>query len=681
MTGAASARGIGATAALNGARVIELPGRLATRVCGMLLAQLGASVEVFDGDAPAATDPFVQALLSEGKATAIDATGASMVIADASVNARQRSMLDRLLGEQPATRVLCTLSTSGLPCTDPAGELGELGLQARAGVMAVTGEDGGAPSPVCAPVGEMLGGLVAATASLAAWRHQRLGGQPQRIDLSLLEVMADQLRTQASLVLAGKASGYRAGSRHPVCAPWNAYRAADGWVVICSASDAQWRALAGMIDPALATDPRFATVAQRRSDVDALDALIEQWTGRLTVQQIIAMLQSIEVPAGPVATVDMLHRQALAADAAGGGVAPALRSPVRYTPFPARAGEAAPRAAGTASRPTGAAPLSGIRVVELSRYAAGPIAGSVLAALGAEVIKVEAPGGEDCRGWAPTFGDTSGYFANYNAGKRSVVLDLMDPAARDRLWTLLGSADVLLSNLRPGVIDRLGFDPATVNARLPRLVQAEISGYGRDGDRVAALDTVIQAQSGLLSLVGASGRPVRVGLSIADQVAGQFAAQGVVAALERRDLDGSAGLIDVPMIDAATWLTLAAWPRGDSVLTSAVMLQAGDGWVVAESEPGAPVRAKLASAPASRIVDTLSTLGIGAWPVQEPGAVFADPVLAARGTIYRTRHDDGEAIPVLRVPLGLVGTPAIEALRFARLGADASLLEPAVDPR
>ncbi|MEI6317108.1 MAG: CoA transferase [Pseudomonadota bacterium] len=681
MTDRPAVRGIGATAALGGARVMEVPGRLATRVCGMLLAQLGAAVEVFDGDAPAATDPFVQSLLSEGKGTATDASGASMVIADASVNARQRSLLDSLLGEQPASRVLCTLSTSGLPGTDPAGELGELGLQARAGVMAVTGEDGGAPSPVCAPVGEMLGGLVAATASLAAWRHRRLGGQPQRINLSLLEVMADQLRTQASLVLAGKTSGYRAGSRHPVCAPWNAYRAADGWVVICSASDAQWRALAGLIDPALAADPRFETVAQRRSDVDALDALIEQWTGRLTVQQIISKVQAIEVPAGPVATVAMLHRQALAADPAGGGVPPALRSPVRYTLFPARAGESSPHAAGTPSRPCGAAPLSGIRVVELSRYAAGPIAGTVLAALGAEVIKVEAPGGEDCRGWAPTFGDTSGYFANYNAGKRSVVLDLMDPAARDRLWTLLGSADVLLSNLRPGVIDRLGFDPATVNARLPRLVQAEISGYGRDGDRVAALDTVIQAQSGLLSLVGASGRPVRVGLSIADQVAGQFAAQGVVAALERRDLDGSTGLIDVPMIDAATWLTLAVWPRGNSLLASAVMLQAGDGWVVAETEPGVTVRAKLAGTPASRIVDTLATLGIGAWPVQEPGAVFADPVLAARGTIYRTRHDDGEAIPVLRVPLGLVGTPAIEALRFARLGADASLLEPAVDPR
>ncbi len=674
-------RGIGATAALRGVRVLELPGRLATRVCGMLLARLGAAVEVFEADAPAAIDPFVRALLSAGKAAATDAGSAPIVIADASVGVRQRDMLERLLGEQPTARIVCTLSTNGLPCTDEAGELGELGLQARAGVMAVTGEDGGAPSPVCAPIGEMLGGLVAATATLAAWRYHRLGGPPQRIDLSLLEVMADQLRTQASLVLAGKVSGYRAGSRHPVCAPWNAYRASDGWVVICSASDTQWRALAGLIDPTLASDPRFATVAQRRSDVDTLDALIEQWTCTLTVQQIIDKAQAIEVPVGPVATVGLLYRQALADDPSGGGVPPALRSPVRFTPFPARADPGAHGVSNAPAAPARTAPLSGIRVVELSRYAAGPIAGTVLAALGAEVIKIEAPGGEDCRGWAPTFGDASGYFANYNTGKRSIALDLADPAAREQLWALLGTADVLLSNLRPGVIDRLGFDPATVNARLPRLVQAEISGYGREGDRVAALDTVIQAQSGLLSLVGAAGRPVRVGLSIADQVAGQFAAQGVIAALERRDLDGSAGLIDVPMIDAATWLTLAAWPDGSSALAAAVVLQAADGWVVAASEPGEAVRVALAGAPAARIVAALSSTGIGAWLVQEPGAVFADPVLAARGTIYQTRHDDGDAIPVLRVPLGLVGTPAIEAARFARLDADASLLENPLDTR
>jgi crotonobetainyl-CoA:carnitine CoA-transferase CaiB-like acyl-CoA transferase len=192
---------------------------------------------------------------------------------------------------------------------------------------------------------------------------------------------------------------------------------------------------------------------------------------------------------------------------------------------------------------------------------------------------------------------------------------------------------------------------------------------------VAALDTVIQAQSGLLSLVGTSGRPVRVGLSIADQVAGQFAAQGVIAALERRDRDGVAGLVDVPMIDAATWLTLAAWPRGDSPLAAAVVLPCADGWVAAEREPGESMRSRLHGEPAARMTAALADAGIGAWPVQEPGDVFADPVLQARGTIYRTRHDDGPEIPVLRVPLGLSGTPVITAARFAKLGTHASLLE------
>ncbi len=663
---------IGVTAALRGATVLEIPGRLATRICGTLLGQLGASVRVFDDDRSRTVNSFVHALLSENKTDASPssmASGATIVIGDGSGSTRQREVLDDLLGDGSPDRIRCTLTAAGFESQDPAGELGELALQARAGVMAVTGEDGGAPTPVCAPVGEMLGGLIAATAVLAAWRHRRLGGQAQRIDLSLLEVLADQLRTQASLVFAGKASGYRVGSRHPVCAPWNAYRASDGWVVICSASDSQWRALAGMIDPALAVDPRFLTVDARLKAVNELDALIERWTGTLTVQQIIAKVQAIEVPAGPVTTIDMLHRQAIAADTAGGGISPALRSPVRFTAFTSK-----PEARPTLPATPPGAPLSGIRVIELSRYAAGPIAGTVLAALGAEVIKIEAPGGEDCRGWAPRFGDASGYFANYNTGKRSIVLDLMNPEAREDLWRLLESADVLLSNLRPGVIDRLGFDPVTVNTRLPRLIQAEISGYGRNGDRVAALDTVIQAQSGLLSLVGSTGRPVRVGLSIADQVAGQFAAQGVLAALERRDLDGHVGLIDVPMIDAATWLTLAAWPCGESELSGAKVLPATDGWVVAAQDPGETRGAQASRLDTSELVAALASEGIAAWPVQEPGVVFADPALAARRTIYRTRHDDGAMIPVLRVPLGLLGTPAIEAARFPRLDADASLL-------
>jgi len=661
------------TGALRGVCVLEVPGRLASRVCGSLLARMGAEVQVHDhGGSVDDLATMPARILAEGKQAAdlgalsgADALRMQIVIGDASVDAERHALLDRCLGESPLAQTLCLLSTSGWRGGDAQGELGELALQARAGLMGVTGEEGGAPMPVRAPVAEMLGGLVAATATLAAWRWQRLGGAPQVIDLSLLEVLADQLRTQASLVIAGKRSGYRVGTRHPVCAPWNAYRASDGWVVICSASDAQWRALAGAIDDALVEDSRFLTVEGRRHSVDALDAAIEQWTRERTVEAIIAAVTAVAVPAGPVATVEMMHRRARCNDRTADGVPDALRSPVRYTPFdpvsPARPDPV---------RPVPASPLSGVRVIELSRYAAGPIAGSVLASLGAEVIKIEAPGGEDCRQWTPRFGDTSGYFANYNAGKRSVVLDLTQSDARAALWRLIDSADVLLSNLRPGVIDRLGFDPASVQARRPDLVQAEISGYGRAGVRSAALDTVIQAQSGLLSLVGRSARPVRVGLSIADQVAGHFAAQGILAALERCDREGGGGLIDVPMIDAATWLTLATWPDGQSAMDGANVLQASDGWVAAMHPPDAALVPQLTGCTVQAMTQRLAAHGMAAYPVNEPGAVFDDPVLAARGSVYRATHDSGVRVPLLCVPLGLTITPALRAERIPTLGSD-----------
>lgn len=652
-------------AALAGIEIAEAGSSLATRVCARLLAGLGARVARVASGALPQGDPLD--VTGEGREPAL--TGAPSVwLTDEAGAPPPEAVRD-------GACIVTSISALGRERASLGERASELALQARGGLMAVTGEAGGAPQPVRVPVAAMLGGLVAATATLAALRHSRLGGGAQAVEICLLEVLADQLRTQASLVFDGRADGYRAGSRHPVCAPWNAYRAADGWAVICSASDAQWRALARCIDPALAEDPRFASVEQRRRDVDALDGLIGEWTRRLRVAEIVARVEAADVPVGPVATVEQLHRAAQAGDSRG--VPDALRSPVRYRPHPAV------RPGGRRASARGAAPLSGIRVVELSRYAAGPLAGTLLAALGAEVIKVEAPGGEDCRAWAPRFGDTSGYFANYNTGKRSVVLDLSTAAGRDALWRLVDTADVLLSNLRPGVLDRMGFPPEALALRYPALVQAEISGYGRQGPRTAALDTVIQAQSGLLSLVGTPGAPpCRVGLSIADQVAGHFAAQGILAALECRDRDGHGGLVDVPMIDAATWLTLCAWPDGHGPLDGCVVLRARDGWIAVEPGAGTVAAQGLADLLRDDAVRTLARAGVVAHAVREPGEVFgADSVLAQRASAGTVLHPSGVQVPVLRAPLGLRGTPVRLPARLSALGEDTGpLLESLAQP-
>jgi len=197
------------------------------------------------------------------------------------------------------------------------------------------------------------------------------------------------------------------------------------------------------------------------------------------------------------------------------------------------------------------APLSGLRVLDFSRVLAGPFASMTLADLGADVVKVEHPdGGDDTRGFGPPYSDgISTYFLSVNRGKRSIALDLKDPAGKARALALADRADVVLENFRPGVMTRLGLGPEVLRERNPGLVYCSISGFGRDVPR-AGYDLVLQGMGGIPSLTGSvDGDPAKCGASIADLVSGQNAVQGILAALLRRARTGAGALIDVPMID------------------------------------------------------------------------------------------------------------------------------------
>lgn len=199
--------------------------------------------------------------------------------------------------------------------------------------------------------------------------------------------------------------------------------------------------------------------------------------------------------------------------------------------------------------------LSDVRVIDLSRILAGPYATMILGDLGADVVKVERPGtGDDSRRWGPPFvGDTATYYLSVNRNKRGMTLDLKAEAGRGVLWRLLEGADVVASNFRAGLMDELGFGFERLAARLPRLICAQVSGYGPDPARAtrAAFDLVIQAETGLMDLTGeADGDPVRSGISIADEIAGLYLVQGILAALLRRERDGVGGLVEVPLNDA-----------------------------------------------------------------------------------------------------------------------------------
>ncbi|MEO6510754.1 MAG: CaiB/BaiF CoA-transferase family protein [Nocardioides sp.] len=196
-------------------------------------------------------------------------------------------------------------------------------------------------------------------------------------------------------------------------------------------------------------------------------------------------------------------------------------------------------------------PLDGLVVVEIGRYIAAPYAGRLLADLGADVIKVEEPdGGDPMRRWEGGDRPYSPQFAAYNRSKRSVALDLKDPAGAAALRDLLATADVLLENFRPGVMARLGLDPADLVADNPRLVACSITGFGAEGEYAArpSYDTVISAMGGLYSLLMPIEDPSPVGPGMSDLLSGMFAVQGVLAALHERSTSGRGQVVDVTML-------------------------------------------------------------------------------------------------------------------------------------
>lgn len=194
--------------------------------------------------------------------------------------------------------------------------------------------------------------------------------------------------------------------------------------------------------------------------------------------------------------------------------------------------------------------LDGVRVLELGNFISGPYAGQLLAEMGAEVIKIEKPdGGDPFRSFSKNM--LSPQFYGYNRGKRSVTVDLNNPAGRDLLLRLADQADVLLENFRPDVMDRLGVGWDVLHARNPRLIYCNISGFGPDGPyaKRPAYDTVAQSMSGFFSQLLDPDRPRIAGPAIADAISGLYAAFGIASALAARTRDGVGHRLDVPMVE------------------------------------------------------------------------------------------------------------------------------------
>ena len=237
-------------------------------------------------------------------------------------------------------------------------------------------------------------------------------------------------------------------------------------------------------------------------------------------------------------------------------------------------------------------PLAGIKVLDLSRVLSGPYATMALADLGADVVKVERASGDDTRHFGPPFSQgVATYFVAVNRGKRSLVADLKDPQDMKQIRRLAAVADVVISNFRPGVMDRLGLGYEDLRSDNPGLVYCTISAFGPEKP-APGYDLIVQGLSGIPAVTGSGEEPFKCGTSIADLVSGMNATQGILAALLRRERTGEGGRVDISMLDgqlallsyhASAWLNAGKPARAMGNRHPSIhpyqAYRASDGWV------------------------------------------------------------------------------------------------------
>jgi dihydroxynaphthoic acid synthetase len=630
---------------LAGIKALEIGHGIATLLLGRLLADLGVEVvAVADGPAVVASG-FEQWLRATGRPAArwADVVG---LLPDADVVVCDGPGGDRLaaLGLGPEEIItsfpdLITVRLSEFGMTGPLSGVPatELTLQSLAGLTAVTGEEG--DPPVTSTVGladrtAALSGLLAVAAALIG-RDRGAGGD--YYDIAEFDSMVTHLGTILPSVALTGAPPRRRGNRHGMAAPWNGYPCRDAHVMVCTMGEAMWHRLAAAMDrPDLATDPRFADSVARVENVDELDALVAAWTARCEASDVIAVLRAARIPCALIATPEEVR--AGPAAAGRGLVSGAERTPLSpvgsLVPTP-WTGEPLPRQGGLWQPvPAEAPPLQGIRVLEMGSYTAGPAAGRLLAQLGADVLKVEPPHGEGSRRLAQQIGSVGYlYFVN-NAGKRSCRLDLAQPDDRARFDELADGADVLLTNLAVDTLAASGIDADQVLGR-HNLVHCSVTGHGRaSADR--SFDTVIQAESAIMDLVGRSvGSPRRTAVSSADVLGSFLAATSVALSTYVRLRTGTGNSADVALFDAAVWATQESW-FGDEHRPAPRLVQADDGVVVVDG----PGEVPQAEGSVAAVINAAAAAGVPAAPLHDVTSVVRHPQVLARHMIVEQQHDD-----------------------------------------
>lgn len=371
-------------------------------------------------------------------------------------------------------------------------------------------------------------------------------------------------------------------------------------------------------------------------------------------------------------------------------------------------------------------PLAGLKVIELARVLAGPMAGQTLADLGAEVIKVESPAGDDTRQWGPPFVDhgdevTAAYFHSCNRGKKSVVIDFRTPEGQAQVRRLVADADILIENFKVGGLAKYGLDYDSLSALNPRLIYCSITGFGQTGPyaKRAGYDYIIQGMSGLMSVTGEpDGQPQKVGVAVTDIFTGIYACTGILAAVHQRQSTGRGQHIDMALLDVATavmtnqamnYLVSGQPPQrmgnAHPNIVPYQVFDCADGHIIVASGNDGQYRKfcnllrlpALADDPAyatnqarlgnrdrlealltektvtwtkADLLAACEAQGVPAGPINDMAEVFADPQI-----IHRRMQVDLDGVPSVRLPISFSDADVMPTRPSPTLGSDQALLD------
>jgi CoA:oxalate CoA-transferase len=428
-------------------------------------------------------------------------------------------------------------------------------------------DDGPVHCPV--PIAAVAAGLHGAIAAVAALYSRMKGRNPAPIGISLLDALAFcQEYTFMHAANLGTAQ-QRNGGRHPSGTPSQIFATKSGYLAVMAPSDREFDRLCAALGAlSLSADARFETMIDRLINRDALTHELERLLAHDTAENWFAALSEAGIACAPVRRLADVPSDILAVERGlfsvrhandasqtvcvavpDGAKArtgrelsePRLATNVSWLP---RAEPQPP----TSSSPSGG-PLAGVSVVDLTRYLAGPFATTLLADLGALVLKFEPEGGDPARGFGPIVHGTSGYFASINRGKTCHRINLRSTGGVEQLREALRSADLLIENFRPGTLAQIGIPGEEPGIRTQTV---SISGFGQHGSlsQKAAYDMTIQAFCGIMTQTGSADRPTRLGFSLGDIAAGLFAALSAVVRLVGAERGLAGGQADIAMADA-----------------------------------------------------------------------------------------------------------------------------------